>query len=71
MGLTPAEQKVCETLNLTEEEYLASRIGVTPEAYRATKAAKALTPLQLEAAKRMGITPEKYAAHVEPAENGE
>ncbi len=71
MALTPAEQKVCENLDLTEEEYLATRLGVTPDAYRATKAAKALTPLQLEAAKRMGITPERYAAHVEPVEEGE
>ena len=71
MALTEAEQTVCTTLNLTEEEYLASRIGVTPEQYRVAKIVKTLTPLQLEAARHLGLTPEKYASHVEPAEEDE
>ena len=71
MTLTAAEQKVAETLDLTEEEYLAGRIGVSAADYRLAKTVKNLTPLQLQAAQHLGLTPEKYAAHVEPVEEGE
>ena len=70
MALTAAEQTVCTTLNLTEEEYLARQIGVSPEDYRVAKAVRALTPTQLEAAERLGLTPERYAAHVDPDTEG-
>jgi len=66
MSLSDAERRVCETLNLTEEEFVARSIGVSADDYRVAQATKALSPLQLEAARRLGLTPEKYASHVEP-----